>query len=231
MAKAKLVKDFKTLSQGQKLADVDAAFEKARQETFPEIVTGPLSKLFDSQMETLKQRGCPSDIIKALVKMKNGVISKALKNQTPKNHIPFIPVIPRSMLNIDEQMKMVHYRDKKGYNYLNQSALKDVVDIPGKLYFIFDVEDGQDMLGKSPEKAESLIKKSGRSCLTTEEVIALCIHTNVLSEHYVDCTGSRYGRAGLIPFVYLGGDGPELRWHYSDDANDEWGSASCRSWA
>lgn len=226
---AKLVNDLKALFQGQKLENVEAAFETAKREVYPEIVTGPLAKLFDTQMKTLEQRGCPSEIIRALAGMKSGVISKAMKNQLPKNHIPFIPVIPHSMLNIDEQMKMVRYRDNKGRNYLDQSGLYDVVNVPGKPYFIIDVEDGKEMLGKSPEKAEKLIKTQSRSCLTVNEGIALCVHTNVLSEHYVDCTGSRYELADWVPDVYLSSDRPELRWLCADSSDDEWGSASCRS--
>jgi len=88
---------------------------------------------------------------------------------------------------------------------------------------------GKAMLGKSPEKAEKLIKKQNRSCLTVDEGIALCVHTNVLSEHYVDCTGSRYWHADRVPSVYLSVGRPRLNWNYFGYSNDWWGSASCRS--
>ena len=103
------------------------------------------------------------------------------------------------------------------------------METPKGPYFIYDVEDGKDMLGKSPEKAEKLITEQKRSCLTADEGIAVCVHTNVLSEHYVDCTGSRYSHADRVPLVCLLDGRPRLLWFYARYSIDEWGSASCRS--
>jgi len=57
----------------------------------------------------------------------------------------------------------------------------------------------------------------------------VCVHSKVLSEHYVDCTGSRYERAYFVPNVYLLDDLPELHWNIVGHSFDGWGSASCRS--
>lgn len=224
-----LVTELVALFQGQKLETVQQAVKEATKQVWPELVTGPLSKLFDTQMETLKARGCPKSVIDVLTSKKSEVIAKATEIETADGHTPFVPVVPRTEVDLGDLMKMVRNRDREGYNYLDQSDVSNVVDVPNGPYFMFDVEDGKDMLGKSPEKAEALIKKQKRTCLTADEGIALCVHTNVLSDHYVDCTGSRYRRGGWVPGVCLFGDGPGLDWSSVDSSDDRWGSASSRS--
>lgn len=224
-----LVTELVALFQGQKLEIVQQAVKEATKQVWPELVTGPLSELFDTQMETLKARGCPKSVIDVLASKKSEVIAKATEIETADGHIPFVPVVPRTEVDLGDLMKMVRNRDREGYNYLDQSDVSNVVDVPKGPYFMFDVEDGKDMLGKSPEKAEAIIKKQKRTCLTADEGIALCVHTNVLSEHYVDCTGSRCRHAGFVPDVCLSDGEPLLCWDDAGNSNDRWGSASCRS--
>lgn len=224
-----LVSELAALFQGQKLETVQQAVKEATKQVWPELVTGPLSELFNTQMETLKARGCPKSVIDALTAKKSEVIAKATEIETADGHIPFVPVVPRTEVDLGDLMKMVRNRDREGYNYLDQSDVSNVVDVPSGPYFMFDVEDGKDMLGKSPEKAEKLIKEQNRSCLTADEGIAVCVHKDVLSEHYMDCTGSRYGRSDEVPDVYLYDDLPKLFWDCADCSHGEWGSASCRS--
>jgi len=185
--------------------------------------------LFDSQMETLKSRNCPQAIIEAFQNKKGEVLSKAAEMEVPEGNIPFVPVIPRSYMGIYGFMPMVRNSDKVGYTYLDPNEITDEVETPKNLYFIYDVKDGKDMLGKSPEKAEKLIKEQKRSCLTADEGIAVCVHSKVLSEHYVDCTGSRYEHSDCVPHVCLSGGRPKLDWSDADYSHGKWGSASCRS--
>jgi hypothetical protein len=151
-----------------------------------------LEKLFDTQIQTLKDRGCPPVIIDMLKEQRDQVLQKASEITIAKKHIPFLPVIPRIYLSIYSQMQMVRNGDKVGYTYLKPSEITDVVETPQDPYYIFDVEDGEAMLGKSPQNAEKAIKQQNWRGLTEVEVIALGIHTDVLSRHYVDAVGSRY---------------------------------------
>jgi len=225
---AKLTAFFKGL-EVEVIDDVVAEAKKqATAETVEERKNG-LTKLFDSQMETLKSRGCPQAILEAFQNLRDAVLSKAAEMEIPKGHIPFVPVIPRIYMGVYGLMPMVRNGEKVGYTYLDPNEITDQVETPKNPYFIYDVENGKDMLGKSPEKAEKLITEQKRSCLTDDEGIAVCIHTNVLSEHYVDCTGSRYKRVDRVPIVYLGGGGPRLDWVSFGHSSDGWGSASCRS--
>ncbi|MFH1612112.1 MAG: DUF5701 family protein [bacterium] len=225
---AKLTAFFKGLG-AEVIDDVVAEAKKqVNAETVEDHKNG-LAKLFDSQMETLKSRNCPQAILEAFQNKKSEVLSKAAEMEVPEGHIPFIPVIPRSYMGIYGLMPMVRNGDKVGYTYLDPNEITDEVETPKNPYFIYDVEDGKDVLGKSPEKVGKLIKEQKRFCLTADEGIAVCVHTNVLSEHYVDCTGSRYRHSDDVPDVYLVDDRPRLDWSSAGASNGKWGSASCRS--
>ena len=240
MAKSKLVKDFKTLLQGQKLAEVNAAFEQAKREAFPEIFTSPLSDMVDSQMKTLKDRGCPKTLVNQLAGMKDMVITKgtqlwtarypnlSLQELAEQGIYISIPVVPRSIFDLDHLMSMVVYKGKQGKNYLNQSKVNDLIRTPNRPYWMFDVEDGLAMCGKAPQDAESLVMKQKKTCTIVDEGIAVCTHTPVLAKHYVDCTGSRYELSGRVPVVCLLVS-PVLGWYCADGAHDECGSVSCRA--
>jgi len=225
-----LVTKLTVLFKGLEDEVIDDVVAEAKKQAAVEMIEGrqnELAKLFDGQMEILKSRGCPQRILEVFQDQHDTVLSKAAKMEIPKDHIPFVPVIPRTYMGIYGLIHMVRNEDKVGYTSLDPNEITDKVETPKIPYFIYDVEDG--MLGKSPKKAEQLIAEQKRSCLTIDESIALCVHTNVLSEHYVDCTGSRYGRADLVPSIYLNDDRPEIGWDHLDFPDDWWGSASCRN--
>jgi len=226
---AKLTAFFKGL--GVEVIDdvVAEAKKQANAETVEDRKNG-LAKLFDSQMETLKSRNCPQTIIEAFQNKKPEVLSKAVEMEVPEGNIPFVPVIPRSYMGIYGLMPMVRNGDKVGYTYLDPNEITDnEEEIPKNPYYIYDVEPGKATLGKSPEDVEKIIKKQNRLRHITDEDIAVCIHTNVLSDHYLWNTGSRYRHSDGVPFVCLFDGRPRLCWCYADDSNLEWGSASCRS--
>lgn len=225
----KLVGIFKDMPANE-IDEVVASAKKRVSEESKEARKKELETLFDKQIQTLKDRGCPEAIIGMLRGQKPEVIEKASKMTVAKGNLDFLLVISRLALTIYSQMQMVLYDGKAGYNYLDPREITDVVETPDELvYAIYDVEDGQAMLGKAPQDAEKLIKKEGRRCLTEVEVIALGVHTDVLSRHYVDATGSRYESSDQMPSLSLGPGRPELDWNCLDGADEEWGSASCRS--
>lgn len=224
---AKLIAFFKGLTQEEIDEVVTEAKKQAKSEDLQERKED-LANLFDSQMKTLKERDCPKAIIESFQSQKDTVLEKVSKTDVAEGNIPFIPVIPQRYMGIYGLMPMVRNGDKVGYTYLDPNEITDVAKVHNKPYFIIDVENGKEMLGKSPEKAEKLIKEQKRFCLATEEGIALCVHTDVLSDHYVDCTGSRYG-SGRVPGVFLDDGVPRLGWGCADSSDGGWGSASCGS--
>lgn len=187
-----------------------------------------LESLFDRQIQTEKDRGTPEAIIKMLQNQRSDVLSKASEMTFAEGHIPFLPVIPKTYVSIYYRMPMVKNGNKIGYTYLDPSELTDIEDVPGKPYYIYDVEDGTAMLGKAPRDAEKLIRKDKRFPLTADEVMSLGIHSDVLSRHYVDAPGSRH-ESSEVPVLWLLGGKPELDWNFADDADDEWGAGSCGS--
>lgn len=190
---------------------------------------GALEKLFDAQIATLKDRGCPEQIVELLQQKRGEVVSKASEMTVGEGNIPFLPVVPRTYLTIYSQMPMVRNDSKVGYTYLKPTAITDVVETPSDPYYIYDVEDGQAMCGKAPQDAEKLIKRDKRFGLTDVEVIALGVHTDVLLRHYVDAVGSRY-QSAQVPYLYLfDGEQPRLHWDYLAFAGSRWGAASCGS--
>jgi len=213
--------------------DIDEAVKEAKNQLAAEAKKAKheaLERLFDSQIQTLKDRGCPEQIVELLTNQKSSVLSKASEMTFEDGHIPFIPVIPRTYRSPYDLMAMVRNSDKQGYTYLNPTAITNEVETPDEPYYIYDVEDGKALFGKSPEDAEKILKKRSRSPLTAAEVMALTTHTDVLKEHYVWATGSRYVKSGKVPSVYLDdGDRPRLNCFYVDYSNDHWGSASCGS--
>lgn len=225
---AKLTAFFKGLSA----EEIDDVVTEARQrvtvETVQERKNG-LAKLFDSQMKTLKSRGCPQAIMEAFQNKKSEVFDKAAEMDIPEGNIPFVPVIPRSYMGIYGLIPMVRNGEKVGYTYLDPNEIIDNEECPKGPYYIYDVERGKATLGRSPEEAEKIIKKQNRLCNVIEEDIAVCVHTDVLSDHCLWSAGSRYVDACSVPSVCLHGDGPEFGWLNVDSSDDRWGSASCRS--
>lgn len=207
-----------------------------------------LVEYFDNQMETLKSRldlmNIPQEsILKFFLEKRVEICLKmeeVWKEKYPEETIESlakkgiylgIPIVPANWFGrgYNGLMSMVRNGDKVGCTILNPSEIENIVEVPKAPYFIYDVESGRKYLGKSPEDAEILIKEDGRFCLTAEEGIMLCALTNTLSDHYVDCTGSRYIGSGGVPGVCLHGGVPGLDWDDLDDSGGRWGSASCRS--
>ena len=94
---------------------------------------------------------------------------------------------------------------------------------------IFDVEDGSEMLGKSPNECMEKFFKSDRRGLTIYEGLALLRkNPKVFGSHFIDLCGSRRG-GGDVAHWWLSGGRPELGWSWASGSGAEWGSASCGS--
>ncbi len=228
----KLVEVFKELGTNvidEVIGKAKSKFSLIAKEDEKKAKKDDLEKLFESQLKTLLDRGCPEAIVEIFKNQRDDVLAKASEMTFAEGHIPFLPVIPRIYRTIYDQMPMVRNGGKIGYTYFDPNEIIDVVEYSNKPYYIFDVENGNVMLGESPEKAEKLIKGEGRRCLTEVEVISLGVHTDVLSHHYVDATGSRSESGDKVPGLYLFDRRPKLFYFYASFPNEKWGSASCGS--
>ena len=172
-----------------------------------------LSELFDAQIDTLiVRRYYYKSFIERVVSRKSEVIVKAMEAETPNGHIPFIVVIPL-LYDLDRLMHMVENGAR--YGYCRGFHPSDLINVTDSDDFIFDVKYGNDISCKSLKEAEALIKKQKRSCLTVNEGVSLCIHTNVLLKEHCACFyGSRCcSFDDAVPSIYLDDGTPRLGCH------------------
>ena len=131
-------------------------------------------------------------------------------------------------LKVDYKTPLKTQLEKLGIkNYLDLEEMKNLYPQEETIY---DIETGEEMLGKSPEQCEKEFKKQGRRGLNIYEGLAIIRKCpNILEKHYIDLVGSRYGQDGRVPYVFLVDDEPRLCSFGIDYSVGEWGSASCRS--
>lgn len=143
----------------------------------------------------------------------------------PEDRPGALLVVSERAVGLYKQMQLIG-----GVSYLDPDSIEDVVQTPRKLiYWIYGVENGKAMLGKSPDDCLKIFKKQGRRGLTSVEGIALSVQGQVdLRDHYVDLPGSRYG-AESVPVLGRYDGQPELYYYWSDSAYSDYGSASCGS--
>ena len=110
-------------------------------------------------------------------------------------------------------------------NYLNLSYVKELYPRVNTLY---DVEDGSEMLGKSPNECEEKFKKEKRRGLNIYEGLALLRHNpKVLEHHNIDLSGSRCDKFDDgVPYLCLSDGVPSLNFHWADFSCPSYGSAS-----
>lgn len=224
----KLVGLFREAADQSYIDDAVAQAKRQLETENKRVKLADLEKLFDSQIATLKDRGCPAQIIEALVNDRAKVLNHAQSINIADGNLPFAPVITPLYLGYHGIVAMVRHNGKSGYTYLDPRQISDEEKVPTGLYYQFDVEDGANRLGKKPEVSDREIRSEKRLRSTAAEVVSIGTHTNVLSKHYMDAVGSHY-RSDEVPNLYLSGDGPKLDWHFLGDGDDQWGAASCGS--
>lgn len=212
---------------GLTLRQVDKVLKEAREKVKKQIIER-LAVVFDSQMETLKKRNCPEAIIEKFLEKRDKTLTAAAEMEGIQEYnIPFVPIIPRGYLGIYGLMALVNDDKKHHPHLIEPKDLTDSVNAPDMPYFIFNVSEGKDTASKSPEDGEKMVKDQNRSCLTVDEGIALCIHSNVLSRYYVFCSGSRYTLSGKVPIVCLDRELPKVYWTGLGEPSSGSGTASC----
>lgn len=208
---------------------IDELVVKARGQAIAEMFDerkNELAKLFDNELKTLQSRGCPQAILTIFQNNKSEVLERAVVMDIPDGNIPFVPVIPRSYMGIYALMPMVRNGEKVGYTSLAPYEIIDNEKCPKEPYYIYNVEPGKATFGKTPEEAEKIIKGQNRLCHVLEEDIAVCVHTDVLSYHWLLSVGSRYVTDDKVPLIT---NQLECFWDVIDNQRGDCGFASCHS--
>ena len=185
------------------------------------------AKELDAQYEKLKALGCPDQVLDILREQRDEVLKKAGGMTVGEGNIPFLPIIPYTCLSPYSLMSMVRIGDKAGRNYLKSTDIKNVVEVPENPYYIFDIDTGRGTLGKKREEVFSICSEQGRRCLTADEVMNLCIHSNALSSHNVLAGGSSYSLNGIPNVTFMRGDCAALGWVPADFSGGKWAFATC----
>lgn len=205
-----------------------AKAEARRSELSVSEYRSALEALFNRQLKTLADRGCPDVLHEDLVSLRDIVVSKALGLTNREGNLPFVLVVPPPFLSYHTLASMLRNGSNTGYTRLNVRLITDMIEVPQEPYVIYDVEDGRALRSESPENATKFITQQHRSGLTAAEVLNLGIQTDVLRHHFVDAMSSLYG-SEVVPGLWLHSERPGLHWRRRDVALSKWGAASCGS--
>lgn len=202
-----------------------------------------LRVLVDEQLQKLQRklqvlvedgniaRGKANFIISELRSKQKCAIKRAIKIPIKNDHLPLLPIIPRAILNEALQMNILRGReDGSAFMFRSLERIDDVFEIPPRCYWSVDVDDGKEHFRylRSPGESVMRLMEKRRFGQTAAEVIALGVHTDVLSEHNLYALYSRDGN----------GDVPKLISSYPDNVpiltstsismgNTDCGSPSC----
>jgi len=157
--------------------------------------------------------------------MRDEVIHKAENMEYQSAFLPFIPVIPSAVLNIESLLEMAYGKYSLGGG-TNLSFANIDKDISSEPYFIFNVNGGTALRKELPDQAEKIIKETNRFCMTLDESVALHLHSNISSLH---CVGSRSTKLGnnYLPTILNTNSGVMISISAMDDDSDNCSKPSC----
>jgi len=153
--------------------------------------------IFDKQIERLEHRGVPPNVLSMLIAKRTLVLARLFKEA--KRLAPFVddkssfapfflPVIPRRQLTLYSQMQMIYLEsDRKGAVDIHFD-----VNIPNRglthhdPYYILGVRANS--FTRKVKPINRHVELNG-SPLFVEEIISLCLHTNLLSKYSVVSLG------------------------------------------
>jgi len=168
-------------------------------------------QLFDRHIVTLKKRGCPLAIIDALRDSKKYILAHVSSIEIAEGNIACMPVITPPYLGYHGLLSLVRHGSESGVIRCDVVQIVDVEKTPLRLYYMFDVEDGSQLLDRTMENANIRICQKNRLPSTMPEIASICILTDVLSRHSVCATGSRYA-SDRTPIILLSTVGTETDW-------------------
>ena len=149
-----------------------------------ELTRSVLNEIFISQINKLKSKGVPLNILNAMIKKRSALFDAVLSS--PEHFgsglIPFIPIVPARTLGEFEYL-LSYYGIQQSDN-LHYKCIVDSVEAPLTPYFMIGVHDN---LECPPD-----LKPGQRSPLLAIEIMALsCHYPNLLGEHHLNAASSK----------------------------------------
>lgn len=185
----------------------------------------PLAQILEGQMQTLRDKACPTEIIDSFEEQSQLLLELAALSH-PKEKFPLVPVIPESYLGLYGLMEML---DNFRVN-IKLGQIRERPAEPKKPYFLLGVNPASDCTRNySPEDGQKKLKESERKKgLTIAEVIAVCLHLSFDKRSALFAAFPRYEKPGIMgPFNFLGISQGRILDHFDWDKEVEGSMPFC----
>lgn len=199
-----------------------------------------MKSIFDKQINRLIYLGYPKmagidehEFTKYIISLKNEINETSLgKIRIKKGNMPFLVVIPATLVNIHIQMSLVRLGKKNGFtnfDFLNLSKINDInrTSLP---YLIWNIDiDG--LKNTLPHYCnEQLTEKNRRGLFTIEGIALIAQYPKILYNSCLDLSAEECSSES-IPHLWLNNGHPWLscHWIWNFAPNSEWMTPSCQS--
>lgn len=181
-----------------------------------------IEALFYNQVYRIENSKIPLNVLVDIFGYKDLIFDKAMelcKKNAFTGEVLFLPVIPFTVLELPQQIRLLEYKKNIGRSCFKSSNVVDLIKTPSRPYYIFNIKMN--------------INNGLRNCqsnLTLAESINLCFHKNLLSRGYVKSLGSSLlGSSPIIHLYYR--EHPKVDMDYLSDDEDDlpvtWFYPSC----
>lgn len=187
---------------------------------------------FDRQVRNLSEVLARPDLAELAAPLKPIALSQT---------VPFLVVIPRSLLPLEEALPKLTLagKTKPGVidrNYKGPEDVASFVTIPALLsdgaseahpYLVLDVDRGEEFCDVVPLEAMATIGQRGRTPLSIEEGVALVTHfpEQLAKNKCFELAGSRNGDK-RVPALWISQGAPKLGWCWQGNPHTWLGMAS-----
>jgi hypothetical protein len=149
--------------------------------------------------------------------------------------LPFTIVVGRPLVPPELTIGLIDRNGEKAFEKLdplepNGFSLIDNLRIPDRaIYFIVDVDRGDEYRNITPTDAIEAIREDNRSPLSMEEGIAVLTHYPefLMKNHCFSLPASRAGKR--VPAIWISEKRPKLGWCWAGNPHTWLGSASCKA--
>jgi len=220
-------------------AAIASADSHARATLVAEVET---EQAFRNQIRRLVEVGYPKTLgmtteqFRLMLEPLSKLINVGVR-KTDKNNLPFLIVIPGSLMKIGTQFDLIEFENGKrgSATYREIDEIRDAFLTPEQPYLIFDIDLG---IGSkkiyrynSVRAARELLSRNGRRGLTLAEAIALATqYPKIVSKQTIYATASfwRYDNTEAIPRIGSTFGYPFLTYLFADYFGQGPLPASCR---
>lgn len=143
--------------------------------------------LFNAQLRVLKDSDYSHLLLRQLENQQIGILAKASQLLIPDNHLPFLPVLPKTAFRFSALMpRVLNFPNFGDVFFIKPKYLVDTISAPSEdPYYIFGVDNGiLASCGRSPKQTKEAAEAIGRRGLTFLEGLALFMHCGDLPDNY-----------------------------------------------